>query len=234
MVCNNLIAIFIRFSIVSILYVCIYAGSCKNKMAANKAELIVEKHKQKTCKPSNGLETDPKKTNDLAIDPKDDGVASESNVETPPIFTLKDITIKAGMEQSILLGVTGQTEGYSIKSVEIEQNGSYHTKKFGVESLKNQPIPATGLSITLTTDPKLKTGAYTFRMKIGKRGKGSKTTEQWVEYMIHVIEDKVKNELENGSCSGLPPVQVSNNERLPKNTSKTKKKHSAKKGTAST
>lgn len=221
MICNNLITIFVRFSIVSILWTCLYAGSCKNKTAANHTDCIVNKHEQKAHRTSNGLTTNPKQ----------DGATSESKVDTPPGFTLKDITIKAGTEQSILLGVTGDTEGYTIKSVSVRQNRSYYTDKFGVKSLKDQSIPPTGLSITLTTDPNLKTGAYRFRIKIGEIGKGSRTTEQWVECTIHVIEDNVKNEPQNGSCSGGPAVQLSNNETLLKNTSKN---HSTQTDTPST
>ncbi|MGI2257170.1 hypothetical protein ACRRVD_01140 [Candidatus Cardinium hertigii] len=161
--------------------------------------------------------------------------APTHQVNRPPTFTLKDITtIKAGTTSSMSLESTGHTEGYIIKSVSVKRNGSYYTNKFRVKSIENQPIPATGLSITLTTDPNLKTGAYTLRMKIGKTGKGSKPTEQWVEYMIHVSKDEVKNESEDSSCSDVPPVQVSNNERLPENTAKNKKKHSAKKHTPPT
>lgn len=190
-------------------------------MAANHTDCIVDKHEQKLYRTSNGLK----------IDPKEDGAASESKVETPPVFTLKDITIKAGTEQSILLGVTGQTEGYSIKSVAVEKNGSYHTKKFGIKLVKNQPISPTGLSITLTTNRNLKKGAYTFRMKIGKIGKGSKTTEQLIESMIHIIEDELKKEPQNGSCNDVPLVQALNNETLRENGSKNEQKYSPKKHT---
>ncbi|MGI2298657.1 hypothetical protein ACRRVB_02570 [Candidatus Cardinium hertigii] len=210
MICNNLIAIFVRFSIVSILYTCLYAGSCKNKTAANHTDCIVNKDEQKAHRTSNGLTTDP----------KEDEIASERKADRPPIFTLKEITIQAGKEQSILLAVTGDTEGYAIKSFSVKQNSSYHTKKFGIKLFKNQTIPPTGLSIPLTTDSNLKTGAYRLRIKLGQTGKGSKTTEQCVECTIHVIEDEVKNEPQNGSYSDGPPVQVSNNETLLENTSK--------------
>jgi len=221
MMYKNLIALFVRFSMVSILYACLYGGSCKNKMAANHTDFIVDKHEQKTQKT----------THELKTDPKEDGGDLYSKVDTPPTFTLQDLTIKAGREQPILLGVTGQTEGYSIKSVSVERNGCYYTEKFGVKSLNKKPIPSTGLPIILAANTKLKTGSYVFRIKIGKIGKGSKTTEQSVECMIHVIEDKVKNEPQNGSCNGAPAVQVSNHEILQENSSKNKEKQSPKKHT---
>lgn len=220
MVGNHLIEVSFRFSLVSLLYACFHAGSCKNQTASKKIDFIVENQEQKTHTT----------TNLVAIDQKDDIIASASNderqknhfikkgddyqygssknaseqmhqVDTLLSFTLKDITIKAGTVQSILLEATGNTEGYSIKSVSIQNNGSNCTKKFGIgtATLKNKPIPPTGLPITLTTDPKLKAGSYAFKMKIGKTGKGSQATAQWVKCMIYIIEDEVKNETQNAS-----------------------------------
>lgn len=205
---NRLMEWYDRFSVVSLLYTCFYAGSCKNEAASKNVNL-------KTYTTSNSP----------ALDQKDDSAASKSNgkrpskdavqmesnnrhknsknhsaqtnqVDTPPIFTLQDITIQPGTKQSTMLKVTDITEGYVIKSIsvkEVKQNGSYHTSKFGVDILKNKPIPPSGLPITLTSDPTLKAGPYELKIRIGKTGKGSRQTEQWVKCRIHIIEDESKN-----------------------------------------
>lgn len=220
MVGNHLIEVSFCFSLVSLLYACFHAGSCKNQTASKKIDFTVENQEQKTNTTSNLVEIDQKgdiiaatsnhekgknhsikKEFDYQNESSKDTSKQMHQVDTLLSFTLKDITIKAGTVQSIPLEATGNTEGYSIKSVSIQKNGSNCTKKFGIgtATLKNKPIPPTGLLITLTTDPKLKAGPYTFKMKIGKTGKGSQTTAQWVKCMISIIEDKAKNKTQNAS-----------------------------------
>lgn len=210
MVSNNLIGVYFRFSVVSLLYTCCYAGSCKNQAASKNIDLMREK--QKTFNLSNSTEIDPKDhvitSQGNSERPNDDAVQMESNdrdknpknhlaqtnqVDTQPSFTLKDITTKAGTQQPIMLEVAGITEGYSIKSTSVTKNGTYYTKEFGVTKLNKKPIPPSSLPITLTTDPKLQAGSYELKIKIGKTGKSSQKTEQWVKCNIHVIKDEAKN-----------------------------------------
>ena len=234
---NQLIGLYRLFSVFLFLT---DITSCKNEMASKQIDLIFEDQKQQ----QNALKTH---SISISTAQQDDGITSAGNSkplqadpkqpdQAPPKFELEDTTIKAGTTQSIRLeeitinaGTTqsirlkanGNTEGYIIKSISISKNGTYCTGKFGItEDYKKrlkQPIPPTGLPITLTTNPRQQDGYYELKLKIGKTGKGSRPTEQWVECTIQVINDKAKNEKQNESCSAKQTIAAYNSNTMVQN-----------------
>ncbi|WP_243516943.1 MULTISPECIES: hypothetical protein [unclassified Candidatus Cardinium] len=213
---NNFLVIYGRFTAL-LLAVDSISCQCKNAEAYKKINPVLERKEKKSCPTQNasiasnapatiqksaeinvqGNFTNSSNDSLKVEEPHQDesamgqlAQADQRNVQ--PSFTLKDITIYAGAKQSHMLEVAGITAGYNIKSISVSQNRIYYTKQFGVELFNNQPIPTSGLAITLAIDSTLKAGVYELKIKIGKTGKGSKKTEQSVTCMIHVIKDEAK------------------------------------------
>ncbi|MEF2228935.1 MAG: hypothetical protein V3581_02765 [Candidatus Cardinium sp.] len=215
---NKLIVWYGRFFVLLLLA---NASFCKNE-AANEVGHILN-----NCSTANSTKIDP-------LDQKDHAATSKANqtadrhpdenlkagaepthpVDVPPSFSSKNISIKAGTQQSTMLEVTGQAEEYVIKSISVKvvkpkqktanQNGRYCTDQFQVKQLEGTPIPSSGLCITVTANPALQAGAYLLNIKIGKRGKGSRKTEQSVQCIIDVIKDQAKDDKQNVSNNEIP------------------------------
>ncbi|WP_419241161.1 hypothetical protein [Cardinium endosymbiont of Nabis limbatus] len=117
------------------------------------------------------------------------------NIVGPSSFTLtkNEITVNVEKPASIKLEATGNTEGYVIKSISVNKNGRYLTSKFNnIKAYQDQPIPSSGLTMHFTADTSLKAGDYQLKIKVGKKGPGSRQTEAWKECTIHVTNDAKK------------------------------------------
>ncbi|AXI23882.1 hypothetical protein CE557_035 [Cardinium endosymbiont of Sogatella furcifera] len=221
---NKLITWYGRFLILLLLA---NASSCKNNTAKNQVKYILKNQAQNTYRTTHSTEIDPLDQADQATtstanqmtDPHpDESLKADAEpthpVDVPPSFSLKDISIKAGTQQSTMLEVTGQTEGYVIKSISVKaakpkknatkQNRDYYTKEFQVKQLEGTSIPSSGLCITVTADPALQARRYLLNIRIGKKGKGSRKTEQSVQCIIDVIKDEAKDDKKNVSNNEIP------------------------------
>lgn len=125
-----------------------------------------------------------------------DNVNQLNKKHCKPSFTLKDTTIQGGNTQNMMLEVKNLTEeGYTVKSIAITKSTTTtsYTKQFGLDELKNTPIPPSGLAFTISPPDSLKTGSYTLKMKAGKTGTGCRATEQFASCTI-TIPNKIEAE----------------------------------------
>ncbi|WP_243018736.1 MULTISPECIES: hypothetical protein [Candidatus Cardinium] len=231
---NNSLVIYGGFAAL-LLVVDSISCQCKNAEACKKTNPVLEATEKKSCptqhtpiasnepatiqkwaeiNPQGNLANSSNDSLKMEEPHQDESSMGQLAENIQPSFTLKDITIHIGEKQSHMLEVAGVTAGYNIKSISVSQNRIYYTKQFGVERFNNQPIPTSGLPITLTTDSTLKAGVYELKIKIGKIGKNSKNTEQWVTCMIYVIKDEEKvqdtSKIEKQNKSSHTPSKTQN------------------------
>ncbi|MDD9139716.1 MAG: hypothetical protein NQ127_02185 [Candidatus Cardinium sp.] len=124
-----------------------------------------------------------------------------------PRFNLKNMKIQAGTSYNAKLGCQQLTEGYCIQSVRIIKDSTLsYVPHFSLHTLRNQPIPIHGLSFTVTPSQKVKPGDYLLLLTIGKYGKGSKATLQFVQCTITVCPNDEEIDSETTTCH--PPTKV--------------------------
>ena len=109
-------------------------------------------------------------------------------------FSLASVTFQTGTPGCVSLKAEGAVEGYFIKSLSICKDAcptkdfcttTDYKAQFGLDApsmslLKKQSITAAGLNIQLNPSLRLKPDSYKLTIKLGKIGKGSAPTDQFV------------------------------------------------------
>ncbi|ROT47253.1 hypothetical protein [Candidatus Cardinium hertigii] len=191
-VLNGLLGLHCYAAFILLLYTAIYAGSCKNAAASREIGTTFKNKKGDSQHPNDQKEDQEDVTNELLSENHTyeilkDNLEKKHKPHVKPSFTLKDLTIESGTVQSMTLSVAGMAEDYIVKSVSITKNATTsYVKQFGLNNIKNQPVPSSGLTFTLIANQNLKPGAYLLTLTLGKVGVGSKATVQLVSCTITI------------------------------------------------